>query len=105
MVTGSSSKNFFAQNSSWHACFQLLNGGDAIIIISDKSIKPATKFVLLLDDVVTNGSATSIFRFAPSQSHRFVVKVHDLGFTRRSRWSVGILGQDWVCGKNGFCPC
>ena len=37
-------------------------------IISDESIEPATKLVLLLDDVVRDGSTTGILGLSPAES-------------------------------------
>ena len=77
----------FAFTESWHARFQLFDGSHAVVVISDERIKPATKFVLFLDDVVTDGATASVLGFGPSQSYRFIIKVYDLRFSRWSRWS------------------
>ena len=65
-----------------HSCLQLINGGHAVLIISDQSIKPASELVFLLDDVVGDGSASIILRFLPSQCDGFIVKINNLWLSR-----------------------
>lgn len=61
-------------------------------IISDESIKPASKLVLLLDDVVRNGSTTSVLWLGPTEGDRLVVEVHDARLARSAgrfwKWLV-----------------
>jgi hypothetical protein len=51
-------------------------------IIRDESIKPASKLVLLLDDVVRNGSTASVLGLGPTEGDRLVVEVHDARLAR-----------------------
>jgi hypothetical protein len=53
-------------------------------IVSDKSVEPASEFVLLLDDVVADGPATGVLWFGPLESDGLVVEVHDTRLTRSS---------------------
>ena len=68
-----------------HAGLQLVNGGDTVLVVSDESIKPTSELVFLLDDVVTDGTATIALGFLPPQCDGFVVKVDNLWFT----WLAG----------------
>ena len=61
---------------------QLVNCGHTVLVIGDQGVKPAAKFVFLLNDVVCNGTAAVIFGFIPSQCDGFVVEINNLGFAR-----------------------
>ena len=63
-----------------HPRLQLVDGGHAVLVISNESIKPAAKLVLLLNDVVRDRAATVILGFVPTQGDGLVVKVNNLGF-------------------------
>ena len=51
---------------TWNASFQFLDGGGAIVVIGDQCVEPTAEFVFLLNNVVTNGSSTSVFGFGPT---------------------------------------
>ena len=57
----------------------------AVLIISYEGIKPAAELVLLLDDIVCDGTASIVLGFVPPQRDRFVVKVNNLGFAWLAR--------------------
>ena len=61
---------------------QLVNCGCAVLVVCDESVEPAAELVFLLDDVVGDGAATVLLRLVPSQRHRLVVEVDNLGFSR-----------------------
>ena len=69
-----------------HPRLQLINGGHAVIIISDQSIKPASELVFLLDDEVSDRSSSIISWFVPSQSHTFIIKVNNSWLSRFTGW-------------------
>ena len=58
--------------------------GNAGLVISHQCVKPSSKLVLLLDDVVRDGTAAVVGWRGPPQSNRLVVKVNDLGVTGRT---------------------
>ena len=55
-------------------------------IVSDESIKPSSELVFLLNDVVADGAAASVFGLGPFQGNRFVVEVSD-------GWLAGSTGR------------
>ena len=65
-----------------YPCFQLINGGHTVLVVSDECIKPSSELVLLLDDVVGDGSASIVLGLLPAQCDGLVVKVNNLWFTR-----------------------
>ena len=64
-----------------HSRLQLVDCCCAVLVVSDESIKPSSELVFLLDDVVTDGTATVALWFLPPQCDGFVVKVNNLWFT------------------------
>ena len=69
--------------------FQLLNGRRAVLVVGDESIEPTAKLVLLLDDVVGDGTSTVVRRWAPTKGHRLVVKVNYVDVTWGTRRLCG----------------
>ena len=67
---------------AWHSRLQLVNGGSAVLVVGDESVEPAAELVFLLDDIMGDGAATVLLRLVPSQRHRLVVEVDNLGFSR-----------------------
>ena len=52
---------------SRHPSLQLSDSGATVCVISDESFEPAAKLVLLLDDVVGDGTATVCDRLVPPE--------------------------------------
>lgn len=57
----------FALAQAGHAGFKIVNGSYAVVVVSDKGIEPASKFILLLNDVVANGPASCVFGLCPPE--------------------------------------
>ena len=69
-----------------HPCLQLVDGGHAVVIVRDQSVKPASKLVLLLDDKMGDWPSSVISRFVPSQCYTFVVKINNSRLSGLSWW-------------------
>merc|ERR1712211_140966 len=85
---------------AWHSRLQLVNSGSAVLVVGDESVEPAAELVFLLDDIMGDGAATVLLRLVPSQRHRLVVEVDNLGFSRGTGRSVGVFCQDRVSGED-----
>ena len=62
-----------------HAGLQLVDCGLAVLVVGDQGVEPSAELVLLLDDVVGDGSAAVVLGLVPPQGHGLVVEVGDLG--------------------------
>ena len=60
-----------------HARLQLVDGGAAVVIVRHEGVEPSAELVLLLDDVVGDGTAAVVQRLVPLQGHRLVVELAD----------------------------
>ena len=78
--------NYLTFTEPGNSGLQLVNGGHAVIIVRDESVKPAAELVFLLDDEMCDGSPSVISWLVPSQCHRFVIKVHNSWLSRFCRW-------------------
>ena len=65
---------------------ELVNGGHAVVIIRDQSVKPAAKLVFLLNNEVCDRSASVIRGFVPSECDTLIVKVNNSRFSRLGGW-------------------
>ena len=65
---------------------QLINNGAAVAVVGDQSVKPPSKLVLLLNDVVSDWPPAVRLRLLPSKRNRLVVEVRDVGFLWRTWW-------------------
>ena len=63
----------------WHEPYQ---------IVRDEGVKPSSKFVFLLNDVVADGAAAGVFGLGPAEGDGLVVEVHDA-------WLSGCAGRLW----------
>ena len=67
-----------------HTRLQLVYRCRTVLVVCDESVEPAAEFVFFLNDVVCDRTSAVVLGFVPAQGHGFVVKVNNLGLTRRA---------------------
>lgn len=76
--------------------FEFIDRGAGVVVIGDERVEPTAEAILLLDDVVRDGSSAVVRRLAPSERHRLVIEVTDGRLLR--------LGRRFCKKKNPISP-
>ena len=73
--------NYLTFTEPGNSGLQLVNGGHAVIIVRDESVKPPAELVLLLNDEMCDGTASTVRGLVPPESDALVVEVHYAGLS------------------------